>query len=119
MERDPFPAAEAWNDIGDRRARLTAGLEAIYAYYERNAQLTASVLRDAEASPLVGEIMGQRMSPLFAETIAVLGDGMTEPQRALLQVAISYFTWRTLSRDGGLTRAAAVETMAAALVAAS
>jgi len=119
MERDPFPAAEAWNDIGDRRARLTAGLEAIYAYYERNAQLTASVLRDAETSPLVGEIMGQRMGPLFAETIAVLGDGMTEPQRALLQVAISYFTWRTLSRDGGLTRAAAVETMAAALVAAS
>ena len=119
MERDPFPAAEAWKDIGDRRARLTTGLEAIYAYYERNAQLTASVLRDAEASPLVGEIMGLRMAPLFAETIAVLGDGMNDRQRALLQVAISYFTWRILSRDGGLTRAAAVETMTAALVAAN
>ena len=118
MERDPFPAAERWKDIGDRRARLTAGLQAIYAYYERNAQLTASVMRDAEANPLVGEIMALRMGPLFADTIAVLGDGMSERQRALLQVAISYFTWRTLTRDGALTRDAAVETMTAAVFAA-
>ncbi len=118
LERDPFPAAEGWREIGDRRERLMTGLDATYAYYERNAQLTASVLRDAEASPLVGEIMALRLGPLFADTIAVLGDGMNERQRALLQVAINYFTWRTLTRDSGLTRGTAVETMTAALLAA-
>jgi AcrR family transcriptional regulator len=118
LERDPFPEASVWRGIGDRRERLRTGLDAIYAYYERNAQLTASVLRDAEASPLVGEIVALRMGPLFAEALVVLGDGMSERQRALLQVAISYFTWRTLTRESALTNDAATETMASAVLAA-
>ena len=34
---------------------------------------------------------------------------MGERQRALLQVALSFFTWRTLARDGGLDTPAAVD----------
>jgi AcrR family transcriptional regulator len=118
LERDPFPAASDWRGVADRRERLRTGLTTIYAYYGRNAQLTASVLRDAEANPLVGEIVGLRMGPLFAEAVAVLGDGMSERQRALLQVAISFFTWRSLTSDAALTNDAAVETMTSAVFAA-
>src|SRR5437868_9831541 len=47
-ERDPFPDAETWRPIGDRGERLRTGLASIYEWYERNAELTACVLRDAE-----------------------------------------------------------------------
>src|SRR3954464_8491605 len=56
LERDPLPDAAPWRQIGDRRERLRAGLRAIYAWYERNAELAACVLRDVEVHPLVGEI---------------------------------------------------------------
>ena len=48
LERDPPPDAAPWQAIEDRRERLRAGLLAIYGWYERNAELTACVLRDAE-----------------------------------------------------------------------
>ena len=47
-ERDPQPDAAAWRSIEDRHERLRVGLAAIYGWYERNAELMACVLRDAE-----------------------------------------------------------------------
>src|SRR5688500_17522910 len=45
FERDPPPDAETWRSIENRRERLRVGLAAIYEWYERNAELTACVLR--------------------------------------------------------------------------
>src|SRR5215475_3577217 len=56
LERDPPPAAAPWRAIADRNERLRTGIGAVYAWYERNAELVASVLRDAEISPLINEI---------------------------------------------------------------
>src|SRR6476659_2634386 len=56
IERDPQPGAEAWRALTDRRARLRTGLLAVYAWYGRNAELAACVLRDAEFHPLTKEI---------------------------------------------------------------
>jgi AcrR family transcriptional regulator len=50
-ERDPMPDATPWRAIQDRRERLRTGLSAIYAWFERNAQLAACVLRDVEFHP--------------------------------------------------------------------
>ncbi|MGE3869676.1 MAG: TetR/AcrR family transcriptional regulator [Pseudorhodoplanes sp.] len=118
MERDPAPEAEPWRAIADRRERLRTGLAAIYAWYERNAQRLGCVLRDAETHPLVREVSTMRMSPYLVAYREVLGAGLSAGQQAMLQLALSYFTWRTLTRDAGRTRMAAVAAMVAAIEAA-
>lgn len=111
MERDALPSAEPWRGLADRRERLRTGLAAIYGWYERNAQLAACVLRDAEFHLLTRETTEATMGPFIAAYHEVLGAALTAKQRAMLGLALSFYTWRTLVREGGLSQADAVETM--------
>src|SRR6476661_2697406 len=61
VERDPLPDAEPWKAIADRRERLRVGLRALYGWYERNAELAACVLRDAEFHALTREMQELRI----------------------------------------------------------
>lgn len=115
LEREPLPDGEAWRGIADPRARLRTGLGAIYLWYERNAQLLGCVLRDAESDSLVGEISALRFGPLFAAYAEVLGVALSTKQGAMLHLALSFFTWRTLVRDAGLTTDTAVDAMVQAI----
>lgn len=116
---DPMPDAARWSMIADRQERLQTALAEIYAWYERNAEIAASVLRDAEHHAATREAVGTRIAPHFAAWRAALGQGDNNPTRqALLELALSYHTWRTLARDGGLGSAAAASVMAAALLSA-
>jgi AcrR family transcriptional regulator len=115
MERDPLPDAGPWRAIEDRRERLRAGLVAIYAWYERNSGLAGCVLRDAEFHPLTREISELRMGSFMAAYREVLGHKLGAKQRAMLGLAVSFFTWRTLTRDLGLAQNAAVGTMVQAI----
>jgi hypothetical protein len=45
----------------------------------------------------------------------VLGAGLTTQQRAMLRLALSFHTWRSLVRDSGLTQDAAVDAMVEAI----
>ena len=110
-ERDPLPDAQAWRNIDEPRERLRVGLRAIYDWYERNAELTACVMRDAEYHALTREISELRIAPIMASNHQVLGAKLNAKQRALLPLAISFFTWRTLAREGGLKPGAAVAAM--------
>jgi hypothetical protein len=115
LERDPPPDAVPWRDVADRRERLQIGLSAIYGWFERNAQRLACVLRDAEHHPPTREISKMRMGPVMAGYNEVLGATLTAKQRAMLGLALSFFTWRTLVRDGGLAQADAVQIMVQAI----
>src|SRR5262249_1501488 len=117
FERSPPPDAEPWRAIADRGERLRAGLSAIYDWYARNAHPPASVLRDAEHHALTREIMQLRFGPSMQAYGKVLGAGLDAGQRALLQVALSFHTWRTLAGDGGLAPDAAVDAMVRAVTA--
>lgn len=114
-EQHPPPDAAPWRAIADRRERLRTGLSEIYGYYEDNAALIACVRRDAEVHPLVREVSAMRFGPAMAAYQEVLGATLTATQRAALALALSFFTWRTLVRDSGLTRAAAVALMVQAI----
>jgi AcrR family transcriptional regulator len=118
-ERDPLPGADPWRTIEDRRERLRAGLSAIYGWYERHAALLACVMRDAEHYPLTKEIAALRFGPYMAAYQEVLGAKLSANQRAMLRLALSYYTWRTLVREGGLEPGAAVEAMIQAVDGAS
>jgi AcrR family transcriptional regulator len=115
MERDPPPDAAPWRAIADRDERLRAGLGAIYAWYERNAELTTCVLRDAEISPLIKETVTSQWGPYVAAHHEVLGAKLNAKQHAMLHLALSFHTWRTLVRESGLKPAAAVEAMVRAI----
>jgi AcrR family transcriptional regulator len=114
-ERDPLPDAEPWRRIADRRERLQAGLTAIYGWYERNAALAGCVMRDVEHHALTREIAEMRFGPFMAAYHEVLGAELSAKQRAVLGLGLSFFTWRTLVRDGGLEPGAAVEAMVQAV----
>lgn len=114
-ELDPPPGAAAWRLIADPRKRLAAGLRAIYDWYGRNAALLACVYRDAEHHALTREISELRFGPSMASWTEVLGAGLHAKQQVMLQLALSFFTWRTLVRDNGLGQGAAVDCMVRAI----
>ena len=114
-ERDAPPDAAPWLSIEAGGERLRAGLLALYAWYERNAELVACVLRDAEYHPPTKEISAFRYGPYFAAYHEVLGGGLSARQRAMLGLALSFFTWRSLVREGGLTTDAAADAMVQAI----
>ena len=115
MERDPLPDARPWRAIEDRSERLRVGLLAIYRWYERNAELATCILRDAEYHPLTKEIVEMRLGPYMTAYRDVLGIKLTTKQRAMLSLALSFFTWRTLTRESGLKQGAAVDAMVQAI----
>jgi hypothetical protein len=110
-----LPDAGGWRAIEDPRERLRQGLAALYGWYERNDELTGCVLRDAQYHPLTRETAERSFGPSFAAYEEVLGARRTRRQRAAVKLALSYFTWRTLVREAGLSRAAAVGTMVDAI----
>jgi AcrR family transcriptional regulator len=114
-ERDPLPGAEPWRGIAERGERLRTGLRAIYGWYERHAQLVACVLRDAEHHEPTRKISEYRWGPYLAAYREVLGETLTTGQRSMLDVALSFYTWRTLTRDNGLTSAEAADRMVQAV----
>jgi AcrR family transcriptional regulator len=115
FERDPLPDAEPWRAIENPSERLRVGLRAIYDWYERNADLVAAVLRDAEYHALTREVAELRFGPPITACGEVLGAKLNAKQRALLRLALSFFTWRTLTRENGLKQGAAVAVMVQAI----
>lgn len=113
-ERDPSPTADAWRGIAGRTERLTTGLTSIYGWYGRNAQLLSNVMRDIERHPMVQEIQKER-APIFKGWRDVLGAGLKDRQRAVLHLALSFFTWRSLVQEASLKPAAAVDAMVRAI----
>ena len=114
-ERDPLPDAEPWRALADANERLRVGLAEIYGWYGRNAALASCVLRDAEHHVPTQEIVALRFGPPMAAWRVVLGAGLNPRRRALLELALGFFTWRTLTREGGLKQGAAVDVMVRAI----
>ena len=116
IERDPPPDAAVWRVIDDRHERLRAGLAAVYGWYARNANLAGCVLRDGEVHALTREMADMRLGPYFADWHEVLGATLPARQRAMLTLALSFFTWRTLVRERGLKPSVAVDVMVEAVL---
>jgi AcrR family transcriptional regulator len=116
LERDPLPDATPWGAIEDPRERLRRGLSELYAWYARNAELVACVLRDAERHAPTREIAGLRFGPPMAACRGVLGAALTPRQHALLALALDFHAWRTLADQARLSPGAAAEVLVEAIV---
>jgi AcrR family transcriptional regulator len=79
LEVEPPPDPAPWAAIADRRARLRTALGAIYGWYERNADMLANVLRDAEHHETLREIMHMRFGPHLGAGPAALAFARRRP----------------------------------------
>lgn len=98
LEQDPPPDPVSWCSIAKREDRLTLALDTIYAWYERNEDLIAAVLRDAEVHEATREIVEVRLGPVIDDwraSLSVVDD--SRQRKSMLGLALSFHTWRTLS----------------------
>ena len=121
LERDPLPDAKLLADIPGTEDRLRRGLGDLYAWYGRNAELAACILRDAEYHALTKDIVALRLGPPMGALAAALGTGFaaSRQQQAALQLALSFFTWRQLTREAGLSLTEAVDLTARTVLSAA
>ena len=99
LERDPLPDPAMLQMVPAGRDRIRRGLEEFYGWYERNSQLAACVLRDAEHHDLTREMVDLRMTPVFRAAEDLMGERMGERSKALLGVALDFACWRSLCKN--------------------
>jgi len=112
---NPVPDMTAWLAIEDPDERLRMALVELYAYYRRTEQMMDNLHRDELTMPLVAERFA-RYRGYLAAVQDLLTNGRAargrrrENVRAAVGHALAYTTWRSLTREQGLTdeRAAAL-----------
>jgi AcrR family transcriptional regulator len=114
LERDPLPDIERWNSRPPGLQRVRHGLGELYSWYERNEGMVACVLRDSEHHQLTRETVELRMKPAFGRAAEVLGAGLGDAARPLLDVALEFHCWRALRRSR--TSAGAATLMSKAVI---
>jgi hypothetical protein len=117
MDRSPPPDPGPWAEVEEPAARLRQGLTELYGFYEREQDMLASILRDAEIHPLTRELFELRAGETMMEIHRILADPLRGPRAlAALGVALDFHTWRGLA-TAGLANEDAVETMVTAILA--
>jgi AcrR family transcriptional regulator len=119
--RNPMPDPGEWAAIAPPGERLRRALRDLYAWYGRTEPMLSSILRDLDHVP---QSARERFLGYFAGVRATLIGGRPERGRARARVAaaighaIGFATWRSLTREQGLTDEEAVALMAAMVEAA-
>jgi AcrR family transcriptional regulator len=118
-ELNPPPDPDQWRAIADPRRRLRRGLSELYAYYGRVEDMMTCILRDAEIHAPTRETVAMRSGPWRDSVYSILADGLPRRARtrAMLRAALDFHVWQRLVSVGGLSTDAAVEAMAAAILA--
>jgi AcrR family transcriptional regulator len=112
FQRHPIPDPDRWRKIADRAERLQTGLRETYAYHAATEAMISHALADARDHPV--------MAPYHAHWQHA-ADILTAPWRlrgsrrsllhAAIALALSFDTWRTLTREHGLSHDQAIALM--------
>jgi len=118
LQYSPPPSPETWAGINDPEARLRAALTSLYAWFAANEAVTANILRDAEQNPVLAEVVNMRFGGAFGAVFQSLAGGFSRTGTAALQLALSFYTWRSLVREAGMSAADAVTLITRTVIAA-
>jgi len=116
---NPRPDIDAWKQIADPQTRLRVALEQLYAYYAPRERMLGNVLRDSALVPSLSEAVQHTIGPYSQAAAETLATGWGSPPRdrrkqlAVLELALHFHTWQTLTGRGGLTNREAAGLMAA------
>jgi AcrR family transcriptional regulator len=115
-EANPPPDPRTWAAIEDPRKRTETALRELYAFYGRTEEMYTSLLRDEPLVPIVHRLLGDFYGYLGAiQDILMAGRGLrghaARRTRAAIGHALAFPTWRSLSREQGLTDGDAIVLM--------
>ena len=115
-----LPDPGAWSGIGDPAARLRAGLTDLYRFFRAGAGMLTCIYRDFAALPEEYQQGLRDQDTLFGDVLATpfgRADGEHCRIRAVIGHAISFWTWRSLCLDHGLSDTEAVDAMTGMILA--
>jgi AcrR family transcriptional regulator len=109
-DANPRPELASWAAIEDPQERTRYALGELYAYYGRTEHMLSNLIRDQEM-----EVLRPLFSP-FWEYLDAVAASLAPPRatkrlRAALRHAVDFRTWRSLTRDNGLSNDDAVDLM--------
>jgi AcrR family transcriptional regulator len=107
MTERPMPDLEPALAVENPAERLRTVLTPLYGWYRETAPMLRRVIGERAAVPELDEWMAQSADALFAALAERLSDGL---DRALVALALDFWTWQRLDREG-LDDAAAAELM--------
>ena len=125
LRAHPPPNASSLAAVRDPGERLRLALRGLYGWFRETEPMSANVRRDAALVPALGRLIEETHVPANAELRAVLARGFRARGRArrrleaAIALAISFWTWRSLARDGGLSDEVAAEVAARSVEAAA
>ncbi len=110
FERHPAPDPERWLAIQDPHERLRAALTDVYAYHRATEAMIGHVLSDAREHEVMDPYHAhwRRATDMLLRPWSVRGRER-RLLRAAIGLALSFDTWRSLTRDGGLSDEQAVD----------
>jgi AcrR family transcriptional regulator len=106
MGLHPLPDLSAALSLPDPRQRLKGCLRGFYGWYRETAAMAENVQRDRGAVAPLDALLTQTADARLAELAGALGAGFrlrgarAERQRALIRLALDFWTWRRLDREG-------------------
>ena len=113
LDENPRPDYAAALRIEDPEVRLEAVLADLYGWYRRTEPMSTNVRRDRELVPALDALMAETTEVALSSLADLLAAGFAEggrprrPVRAAVALALDFWTWRRLSREGLGDRAAA------------
>jgi AcrR family transcriptional regulator len=110
-----YPDVPSWLEVTDPAERLRVGLADLYRFYAEGEPMLTRVNRDRDALPATirarnAEAAVAQRDALLAAFTRVRGARRRRLQ-AVLGHAVSFWTWRSLCLDGGLSQREAVDVM--------
>jgi AcrR family transcriptional regulator len=117
MGLHPLPDLSSALTLSDPTERMRGVLRGLYAWNRETAPMAEKVQRDRSAVPALEALMAQTADARLAQLTEALAGGFglrgrrAERLRALIRLALDFWTWRRLDREG-LDDAEAAELMA-------
>lgn len=108
----PFPEIDRWREIPDPLVRLRVGLREYYAWHRENEAMISMALAEARHLPMMAPY--QAYWEHAAETLASAWRARGRRRanlRAAIALALSFDTYRTLTREQHLTDEQAIALM--------
>lgn len=113
LEQNPPPDLTCALRIDDTGERVQAVLRELYGWYRRTEPMSTNVQRDRGTMPALDALMVETSDAKLAQLADVLasgfekGDGRRPVLRAAVMLALDFWTWRRLAKEGLNERSAA------------
>jgi AcrR family transcriptional regulator len=115
MSRQQPPDPGAWTRIADPADRLRSGLADLYRFYRDGAEMLANVYRDVAVLPKAFQEALRDQDNHHRDVLVEPFRGRTADElrrlRAVIGHAVSFWTWRSLCIEQGLSDQEAVDAM--------